>query len=172
MPQYAYRALNDTGRQVRGKLSAGNETDLVQKLQATGLMLVDSKVVKDKKVSFGGKIPAREKIQFLVHLEQLQAAGVPLIDSLTDVRDSADSTKLRDLVSNIINDVGGGMPLSEAFQKHARTFSDIFPALIAVGEESGKLTESFGHLVRHVKWEDALRSRVVKAVRYPMVVLV
>jgi len=105
-----------------------------------------------------------------VHLEQLQAAGVPLIDSLTDVRDSADSTKLRDLVSAIISDVGGGTPLSEAFQKHPRTFSDIYPALIAVGEESGKLQESFAHLVAHTKWEDALRTRIVKASRYPMVV--
>jgi len=172
MPQYAYRAVNNAGRQVRGKLSANNETDLFQQLQRLGLVLVDSKAARDKGKGMGGSIPAREKIQFLVHLEQLQAAGVPLIDSLTDVRDSADSTKLRDLVSNIINDVGGGTPLSEAFQKHPRTFSDIYPALIAVGEESGKLTESCGHLVRHTKWEDALRTRVVKAARYPIVVLV
>jgi type IV pilus assembly protein PilC len=171
MPQYAYRAVNSAGRQVRGKLSANNETDLFQQLQGLGLVLLDSKAARDKGTGMGGRIPAREKIQFLVHLEQLQAAGVPLLDSLTDVRDSADSTKLRDLVSNIINDVGGGMPLSEAFQKHPRTFSDIYPALIAVGEESGKLTEAFGHLVHHTKWEDALRTRIVKAARYPIVVL-
>src|SRR5580698_5102422 len=109
MPQYAYRAINNTGRQIRGKLSANNETDLFQQLQNLGLVLVDSKPAKDKSGGGGGRISAREKIQFFVHLEQLQAAGVPLIDSLTDVRDSADSTKLRDLVSNIITDVSGGM---------------------------------------------------------------
>src|SRR5262249_22011807 len=129
MPQFAYRAINNAGRQVRGKLSANNETDLFQQLQGLGLVLVDSKTAKEKGgFGGGGKIPAREKIQFLVHLEQLQAAGVPLIDSLTDVRDSADSTKLRDLVSNIINDVSGGAPLSEAFQKHPRSFGEIYSA--------------------------------------------
>ena len=170
MPQYAYRAMNNAGRQVRGKISANNETDLFQQLQGLGLVLVDSKMAKDKGMSVGGKIPAREKIQFFVHLEQLQAAGVPLIDSLTDVRDSADSTKLRDLMSMIISDVSGGMPLSEAFQKHPRTFGDIYSALIAIGEESGKLTESFSHLVRHVKWEDAIRTKITKASRYPILV--
>jgi type IV pilus assembly protein PilC len=172
MPQYAYRAINDSGRQVRGKISANNEADLVQKLQETGLMLVDGKAVKESKVSFGGGLPAREKIQFFVHLEQLQAAGVPLIDSLTDVRDSADTPKLRDLTSNIISDVSGGMPLSEAFGKHPKVFGDLYSALVAAGEESGKLTESFAHLVHHVKWEDAIRSRIVKAARYPIVVLI
>jgi len=172
MPQFAYRALNNNGRQVRGKLSANNESDLVQKLQATGLMLVDSKVVKDSKIAFGGGLVAREKIQFFVHLEQLQAAGVPLIDSLNDIRDSADTPKLRDLTANIITDVSGGMPLSEAFTKHPRVFGDLYSALIAAGEESGKLTESFAHLVHHVKWEDAIRTRIIKAVRYPVVVLI
>jgi type IV pilus assembly protein PilC len=171
MPQYAYRAMNNAGRQVRGKLSANNETDLFQQLQGLGLVLVDSKPAKDKGAGAGVNIPAREKIQFFVHLEQLQAAGVPLLDSLTDVRDSADSTKLRDLTTMIINDVGGGMPLSEAFQKHPRTFGEIYSALIAVGEETGKLTESFSHLVRHVKWEDAIKTKIKKAARYPLVVM-
>ncbi len=170
MPQYAYRAMNNSGRQVRGKISANNETDLFQQLQALGLVLVDSRMAKDKGSSVGGNIPAREKIQFFVHLEQLQAAGVPLIDSLTDVRDSADSTKLRDLMSMIISDVSGGMPLSEAFQKHPRTFGDIYSALISIGEESGKLTESFTHLVRHVKWEDSIKTKIKKASRYPIFV--
>jgi len=172
MPQFAYRALNAEGRTIRGKLSANNETDLYQQLQASGMMLVDSKVAKERVLQIGGKLPAREKIQFFVHLEQLQAAGVPLIDSLNDVRDSSDTTRLRDLTSNIINDVSGGMPLSEAFAKHPKVFGDLYSALVAAGEESGKLTDAFQHLVRHVTWEDAIRTRITKAIRYPLIVLV
>lgn len=174
MAQYAYRALNDAGRQVRGKLSANNETDLHQQLTSIGLMLLDSKIVKESAVTtaMARGISAREKIQFFVHLEQLQAAGVPLLDSLTDVRDSTDTPRLRDLTTTLLNDVQGGTPLSEAFSKHPKVFGDLYSALVAAGEESGKLTEAFQHLTRHVKWEDAIRTRVVKAVRYPAVVLV
>ncbi len=174
MPQFAYRALNDTGRTVRGKLTANNETDLYQQLQQTGLMLLDSKVVKAGSVgaAMARGINAREKIQFFVHLEQLQAAGVPLIDALTDVRDSTETPRLRDLTTTILNDVTEGTPLSQAFEKHPRIFGELYSALIAAGEESGKLTEAFQHLTKHVKWEDAIRQKIVKAVRYPAVVLV
>lgn len=174
MPQYAYRALNDAGKQVRGKLNANNETDLYQQLQQIGLMLLDSKVQKVSALttSMQRGIEAREKIQFFVHLEQLQAAGVPLVDSLTDVRDSTDQPRLRDLVATILNDVSGGTPLSEAFGKHPKIFGDMYSALIAAGEDSGNLTAAFQHLTRHVRWEDAIRKRIVKAVRYPAVVLV
>src|SRR5262245_54913417 len=128
MPQYSYRALNDAGRQVRGKLTANNETDLYQQLQQIGLMLLDSKAVKVNPLSsaMARGIDAREKIQFFVHLEQLQAAGVPLIDSLTDVRDSTDSARLRDLTTTMLNDVSGGTPLSEAFAKHPKIFGDMY----------------------------------------------
>ena len=51
-------------------------------------------------------------------------------------------------------------------------FGDLYAALVAAGEESGKLTESFQHLVHHVKWEEAIRQRIVKAVRYPILVLI
>lgn len=174
MAQYSYRALNNAGKQVRGKINAANESDLYQQLNKLGLMLVDSRAVKERKSILGGgrNIVARDKIQFFVHLEQLQAAGVPLIDSLTDVRDSADDPALRDLTTDIINDVTGGTPLSQAFEKHPKVFGDLYAALVAAGEESGKLTESFQHLVRHVKWEDAIRQRIIKASRYPIVVLV
>jgi type IV pilus assembly protein PilC len=174
MPQYAYRALNDSGRQVRGKISANNETDLYQQLEGIGLMLLDSKVVKSSALgnAMVKGISAREKIQFFVHLEQLQAAGVPLLDSLTDVRDSTDVPRVRDMTTSLLNDVQGGTPLSQAFEKHPKIFGDLYSSLIAVGEESGKLTEAFQHLVKHVKWEDAIRQRIVKAVRYPALVLV
>lgn len=174
MPQFAYRALNDAGRQVRGKLTANNETDLYQQLQEIGLMLVDSKAVKTSAITsaMAKGITFREKIQLFVHLEQLQAAGVPLVDSLTDVRDSVETPRLRDLTTTILNDVSGGMPLSEAFDKHPKIFGTLYSALIAAGEESGQLTEAFRHLVHHVKWEAAIRQRIVKASRYPAVVLV
>jgi len=174
MAQYAYRALNDAGRQVRGKLNANNETDLYQQLEGIGLMLIDSKPVKVSALSsaMAKGISAREKIQFFVHLEQLQAAGVPLLDALTDVRDSTETPRLRDMTATILNDVQGGTPLSGAFEKHPKVFGDLYSALVAAGEESGKLTESFRHLVKHVKWEDAIRQRIVKASRYPAIVLV
>ena len=174
MGQFSYRAINSAGRTVRGKLSANNETNLYQQLEQVNLTLIDSKVIKEKGIgsAFGGGISNREKIQFFVHLEQLQAAGVPLIDSLTDVRDSTDTPRLRDLTSEILADVSQGVALSTAFERHPKIFGQMYASLIAAGEESGNLTASFQHLTRHTKWDDAIKQRIKKASRYPLIVLV
>ena len=170
MPQYSYRALNESGRTVRGKISAANENDLFQQLSAAGLTLLDGKPIRDSglNIAVAKAITARDKIQMFVHLEQLDSAGVPLIDALSDLRDSADSPKLRDLVSDILKDVQEGKPLSEAFHKHPKVFGHVYPALINAGEESGNLTEAFEHLVHHTKWEDEITQRIKKAARYPL----
>ncbi len=174
MPQYSYRALNSEGKSIRGKLSANNETDLFQQLEDAGLVLIDNKQIKEKGLgsALARGISNREKIQFFVHLEQLQAAGVPLIDSLTDVRDSTDAARLRDLTSEILSDVSEGVPLSQAFERHPKVFGDLYASLIAAGEESGNLTASFQHLTHHTKWEDAIKQRIKKAARYPAIVMI
>ncbi|MFA7430097.1 MAG: type II secretion system F family protein [Rhodospirillaceae bacterium] len=173
MPQYAYRAINDRGRSVRGKITAANESDLFQQLRSISLELVDSREVSDSKlrVAFAPRIKIRDQIQLCVHLEQLQSAGVPLIEGLADVRDSTENARLRDMLAEIYRDVSQGDSISEAFGKHPRTFGTVFTALLAAGEVSGNLNESFHHLVKHLKWTDGINSKVKKAVRYPAIML-
>ncbi|MGC2856818.1 type II secretion system F family protein [Novispirillum sp. DQ9] len=173
MPQYAYRAINDRGRSVRGKMNAANDNDLFQQLRGIGLELVDSREVSESKlrVAFAARVKVRDQIQLCVHLEQLQKAGVPLIEGLADVRDSTTNARLRDMLAEIYRDVQQGNSLSEAFAKHPRTFGTVFTALLAAGEVSGNLNESFHHLVKHLKWTDGINAKVKKAVRYPLIML-
>jgi type IV pilus assembly protein PilC len=174
MPQYAYRAVNARGRQIRGALAAANEIDLQQALFGIGLELVDCKVAQSRRglaaLRDGGRITSRDLIQLCVHLEQLQRAGVPLLDGLADVRDSTDSTRVRDLSAEIHRDVSEGQPLSVAFGRHPQVFGNVFTALIAAGEETGKLADSFQQLIRHLKWTAATAAKVKKATRYPAIV--
>lgn len=175
MPKYNYRATNQKGRPIRGVLSAANETDLFQQLQENGFELIDCKEqsASAKKLSiFDKKIEARDLIQMFVHLEQLQKAGVPLLDSLSDIRDTTESAKLRDVMSEIHRNVSDGSSLSEAMSQHQRTFPHIFVSLVNAGEETGNLTQSFSQLIRHLKWTDAMTVKVTKATRYPKILIV
>ena len=64
---------------------------------------------------FGRKgITRRELINFTFHIEQLVKAGVPLIDSLKDVRDSMDYSHFTDVLQTVIDDIEGGKTLSQA----------------------------------------------------------
>jgi type IV pilus assembly protein PilC len=174
MPTYNYKALNQAGRKVAGQLTANNETDLHQRLRQLNLELISAKEDKGRRGLglFARRIKNRELIQTCLHLQQLQAAGVSLMEGLADVRDSTDHRRLRDLMAEIHEDVANGRSLSEAFGRHPRVFGTVFHSLLAAGEESGNLVESFTQLIKHLKWMDAVNSKIKKATRYPLVMLV
>jgi len=175
VPLYDYKALNPLGRRVTGQMTANNDVDLFQRLRQINLELLSAKVHKGSKglaALFGRHIANRELVQMCLHLQQLSAAGVSLMDGLADVRDSTDHRRLRDLIAEIFEDVGSGMTLSAAFDRHPRVFGTVFQSLLAAGEESGNLTESFHQLVKHLKWTDDVNQKIKKAVRYPTFMLV
>ncbi|MBF0267608.1 MAG: type II secretion system F family protein [Alphaproteobacteria bacterium] len=174
MPLFNYRAIDTGGRSVRGQLSASNDLDLFQRLKESGLELITSSEVRQNKLTalFAPKIKHRDLIQMCVHLQQLNAAGVSLIEGLADVRDSTEQPKLRDLVSEIHSSVAEGKSLSQAFGAHPRVFGPVFTSLISAGEESGNLSEAFLQLVKHLKWTEEVTTKIKKATRYPSVMLV
>jgi len=176
MPKFSYRAVNAKGRPIRGVVAAANESDLTTRLEEGGLALVDCKEMSEKvgglSSIFARKVKIRDLVQMFVHLEQLQKAGVPLMDGLSDVRDTTDSPRLRDILSDVYREVAEGNSFSHALSRHPRVFEKIFVSLIASGEETGNLTNSFSQVIRHLKWTDAMRSKIKKATRYPKILMV
>ncbi len=103
-------------------------------------------------------------------MEQMQSAGVPLLDALSDIRDGAQDDMMRDMMSEIYRDVRDGSSLSEAIAKHPKVFKPLYISLIKAGEDTGDLTASYLQLVKYLKWVDAMQSKVRKATRYPIIV--
>ncbi len=171
MPEFAYRAMDQRRRWLRGRLRAVSDLELDQRLRDRGVDLIDCKVIKATRGLnlFGSKISSRDLTQLCVHLEQMDAAGVPLLESLTEARDSVASPQLQDVITEIQRDVNEGAPLSAAFAEHPEVFGEVFPSLIAAGETTGDLTDSFKQLVRHLKWTEALNAKIKKATRYPII---
>ena len=150
---------------------AENDVDLEARLKEIGLELVGFKVQRAKRAG-KSKIKLKDMIILCLHLEQLSRAGVPIHEALSDVRDSTESRKLRDIMADVLEKVKTGSKLSEALANYPRTFSEVFIGLIHAGEKTGKLTESFVHMAEHLKWTNDLRRKVKKAVSYPIVLLV
>jgi type IV pilus assembly protein PilC len=168
MKKYKYRALDEDGTQVRGKLSAINEVDLYQQLKSFKMELVDAKEQRQKfTLPFFNRVKAREMIQAFVHLEQLQRSGVPLLDSLADIRDSTDSPILRDVMAEIYRDVSEGAFLSQAMLKHPKYFDNVVVSMTASAEQTGNLADAFTQLIGFMKWSELMRKRTIKALTYP-----
>lgn len=168
--------MNDTGRPIRGVLHAANESDLYKQLKEAGLELVDCSAIKKKGGVFAGrgifnKIKVRDLIQFFLHLRQMQGAGIPILDSLADIRDTADNDAFRDVVSEMYRELSEGSSFSEAMANHPKVFTNLHVSLIASGEENGDIQSSCNQLIIYLKWVDKMQSRVRKATRYPMLLL-
>jgi len=172
MASFTYWAINEKGRRIRGVIHADNELDLEERLKQIGLDLVEAKEAKTKKTSRRGRVASKDLIVLCMHLEQLERAGVPLHDALTDVRDSTDSARLRDVMTGVFESVKNGNVLSKALGTYPRVFNDVFVGLIAAGEKTGNLSEAFHHLGEHLKWSAEIRRKIKKATRYPLVLLV
>lgn len=166
MPLYAYKAMDEKGRMTFGRMDAINAVDLEMRLKRMELDLISGDPVKHS--AFGGtNITRRELIAFCFHLEQLSRAGVPLIESLTDLRDSLENPRFREVLADLIESVEGGRTLSQALAAHAKVFDTVFISLIKAGEETGNLTEVLHSLTESLKWQDELAAQTKKLILYP-----
>ena len=118
------------------------------------------------------KISRRELINFTFHIEQLLKAGVPLIDSLKDIRDSIDYSHFTDVLQTVIDDIEGGKTLSLALAEHPVMFDKVYVTLVRVGEETGQLAEVLKDLAETIRWQDELVSHTKKIMIYPAIVSV
>lgn len=172
MPSYAYQAINDSGRKMRGEITAANEIDLEERLKEIGLDLVNYKELSAKKGSSRGKVRIQDLIVFCLHFEQLDRAGVPMLDSIADVRDAAENPRMRDIMAGVYESVKNGSLFSEALAQYPTVFDEVFVGLVSTGERTGDLSEAFTHLAEHMKWSNDIRRKITKAIRYPIGLLV
>lgn len=168
MPLYAYKAMDAKGRLVFGRMDAINSIDLEMRLKRMELDLINGDPVKHG--SFGGaRITRRELIAFCFHLEQLTRAGVPVIESLTDLRDSLENPRFREVLADLIESVEGGKTLSQALSAHPKVFDSVFVSLVMAGEETGNLTDVLRSLTESLKWQDELTAQTKKLILYPAI---
>lgn len=153
-------------------LSALNEVDLHNQLQTAGLELVQCTCISKRKskVNFVlNKIKIRDLTQFFINMEQMQSAGVPMLDALADIRDGSDNDQMRDVISEVHRDVRDGASLSESLAKHPKIFKPLYISMIKAGEETGDLTVSYLRLVAYLKKAAEIQAKIKKATRYPMI---
>lgn len=152
---------------IYGRLDAINLIDLEMRLKRMELDLVTGTQLQQKALFGNQKIPRPELINFCFHLEQLARAGVPILEGLTDLRDSIEHPRFREVIAGLIESIEGGQTLSEAMSAHPGVFSQVFVNLIRAGEASGQLPEVLVSLTESLKWEDELGSHTKKLLMYP-----
>lgn len=168
MASYSYRAIDEAGRILSGSTDASNPTDLEMRLRRLGLDLITFESIKKSTLMRARRVSQKELITFCFHMDQLMRAGVPIIEALTDLRDTLENEGFKAIVASVLEDVESGLKLSDAMAEHPQAFDQVFVALIKTGEQSGQLPEVLTKLTENLKWQDELRAQVKKAMMYPI----
>lgn len=174
MPDYKFRTIDAAGKIRSDTMVASNPMELEKRLGSMGFDLLSYKEQsKVKKSSLHSKkISRRELINFTFHIEQLVKSGVPLIESLKDIRDSIDYSHFTDVLQTVIDDIEGGKTFSLALAEHPAVFDKVYVTLVRVGEETGQLSEVLKDLADTIRWQDELIAQTKKIMIYPAIVTI
>ncbi|OGA17405.1 MAG: secretion system protein [Betaproteobacteria bacterium RIFCSPLOWO2_02_FULL_66_14] len=170
MPLYRYRAIDAAGKRAKGRLEAADANELERRLARLGLELLRAAPLGATVRFAQSRVRRRDLINFCFHLEQLTAAGIPLIDGLRDLRDSVDDARLHHVATLLVDSIEGGKNLSQALAEHPEVFDGVFVSLVRAGEHAGRLPEILANLVVRLRWEDELAAQTRKLLMYPVFV--
>jgi type IV pilus assembly protein PilC len=166
---YRYKAFNKDGKYTKGDVAAENALELESALSSSGLTLISYRVDKTRGLFISrDSLSNKELIMIFTHLEQLDNAGISIVESIADLKDSAESSKVKHLATAIYESLKNGLMISEAFAKHPKNFNSVFIGLISTGEKTGDLNIAFHSIVDHLKWNADIKRKTVKAIRYPL----
>ena len=167
MALYTYKAVDARGKSVMGRVEAVNLFDLEQRLSRMDLDLVSGAPSRQKTRLLGGGVARQDLINFCFHLEQLANAGVPVLDGLTDLRESIENARFKEVVAGLIESIQGGKGVSQAMAEFPEVFNKVFVSLVRSGEQTGKLGEVLKSLTETLKLEDELTAQTKKLMLYP-----
>ena len=170
MADFTYIARDAAGERVTGSMSAATERDVINMLTGKSLFPVSVEAEKQAvSLSFGGRVSGQKIAVFYEQLASLMQNGVPMIRSLTILRDQSSVPALTNALDDVIKRVEEGDALGEAFARHPNVFSDIAVNMARAGAEGGFLEDALDRVARFTAEQDELKGKTIGALIYPAV---
>src|SRR5712691_10006829 len=169
MPNFRYQALTQGGELVSGSISAPTASEVARRIEYLGLVPIET-VTEDTKAgserlnfSFGRRPRAEDITVFTLDLSLLLKAGARLDDGLELLSADIDIGRLRPTVAKIRAAVLAGETFADAIAHHPSLFSEMYVALVRVGEASGALDHILEVLANERARSEAVRNGVRKS---------
>ena len=171
---FIWHGVNRKGKKINGELSANSIIELKAQLRKQGI--TPSRVKKKPKPLFGlgGDKPITPGDIAVItrQIATMLGAGVPLVQTIQMIGKGHDNGKMRKLLADVESKLSSGIPLSDCLRDHPLYFDDLYCDLVASGEQSGSLETIYGRIATYKEKAEALKSKIKKAMTYPIAVLV
>lgn len=179
MTLFAYKARSARGALVQGEVEAASMDAVATQLMNTGITPIDiapSAAEREVSVSLFRHLTDRspgleDLILFCRQMYTLSRAGVPMARAMFGLTLSTRNRRMVEALKDILSNIESGRDLSGSIARHPGIFSSLFISMVRVGEESGRLDESFLRISQYLERERETRERIKAALRYPVIVI-
>jgi type IV pilus assembly protein PilC len=169
---FLWKGINRRGKTSNGEIRAGSTAEAKALLRQQGFTPSSVKK-KSKPLAFTQPTIKSSDISVVTRqIATMLGAGVPLVQSIDLIASGASNETLRQLMAKISVKVQGGTPLSEVLREHKEHFDELYCDLVKSGEQSGALDRIFDRIAIYKEKAEALKSKIKKAMFYPIAVVV
>jgi len=175
---FEYTAKNNTGEVKKGTFSSDERMRVYENLKQDGYSVSSLKELDQNKQPIFEKcfnrfswVTLEDKMLFVRHLAVMVDAGITLPRSLGILQNQARTTRLKNIIKDIADNVQRGKSLSESMESHNKVFGHLFINIVRSGEKSGSLNDTLNLLAKHLEKEHSLMAKIRGAMMYPAMVL-
>lgn len=179
MSHFTFRACDVGGKVQEGRMEAVDLEAALTQLGAWKLVPIDVREeaspynpLQTLQRKFRGRKPgSNDLILFSRQMYSLLHAGVPIIQSLSRLRDSSSNSRFREVLDDIISSLDAGNDIAISFARHDEIFTPLYLSMLRVGELTGRVDESFLNMYEYLDRDKVTVDRIKAAMRYPTFVI-
>ncbi len=170
MPAFAYQAVDGAGKRLRGRAEAASPELLLRSLADRGVVVVDVAAADETTpgrglgLAFGRQQAVLEATRALA---ALLPAGMPLARAL-GVAATLTTGAVAEALEAVRRRVERGESVATALAAYPDLFPPLYVGVVRAGEKSGDLDAAFQRLAAQLERDAQLRSRLISASIYPL----
>lgn len=173
---FSYRALDRDGHEKQGTIEALSMDVAVSTLQRRNLIVsaiepLAKKSALEVDVGFLKRVSNKDVVILSRQIATLFEAQVSALRVFRLLASEVDNKYLSEILTQVADDLQGGSPISKALARHPKAFSPFYVNMVQAGEESGKLSETFGYLADYLDRTYEVVSKAKNALIYPAFVI-
>ena len=169
---WSWEGKGKKGEVIRGEVLAVSEIQARAALRQQGIMVLKVKKKPKALFSSGKPVDSADIAAFARQMATMMLAGMPLLQGLEIVAQSAEKPSMTKLVTAIKDDVAGGISFGNAIRNHPLHFDNLFVSLVIAGENAGALEAVLQRIATYKEKAESLKKKIKKARTYPIAVMV
>lgn len=174
MPFFNYKAKNEHGESVKGKVEARDTRQASTILRSRQLVVISITKQGDSAFALLNRqlmgITEDDIVNFTRQLSTMVTAGLSLNEAL-HILNQQSKPAMASMIEQLLRDVEGGSTFAKALENHPKQFPRIYIQLVRAGETAGVLDDMLARLADNLEKSKEFKSKTKGALIYPGIVI-